>query len=153
MKCCLDREHRAAYVIGEILELDHREAASALGISAATFRKRLSRARARVLEFTRRSCGLVNPKANCRCARRLAPAIALQRVDPQAPAHAHPETAHAPFAEIERAIGELEEARRAVALFRSQSISLPKADVAALLDQLISSADHRAATLSGNARN
>src|SRR5947207_7743391 len=37
---CLDRPHRLAYVFGEILELPGPEAADALGITPALFRKR-----------------------------------------------------------------------------------------------------------------
>ena len=39
---CLDRPHRLAYVLGEILELPGPEAAEALGIAPARFRKRFS---------------------------------------------------------------------------------------------------------------
>ncbi len=144
MLLCLDREHRAAYIVGEILEFEHREAASALGVSPATFRKRLSRAPGRVLEFTRRSCGLVNPDATCRCARRLGAAVALKRVNPNEPHHATPDVAHVPFAEVEHAIGELEAGRRAVALFRSQSIPASTRDFAATLADLLQQADGRA---------
>ena len=45
MLLCLDREHRAAYVLGDVLEMDHREAADIMGITSANYRKRLSRAR------------------------------------------------------------------------------------------------------------
>ena len=41
---CLDRPHRLAFILGEIVELDHHEGALALGIKAAAFRKRVSRA-------------------------------------------------------------------------------------------------------------
>lgn len=144
MLLCLDREHRAAYIVGEILEFDHREAASALSVSTATFRKRLSRARAKVLEFTRRSCGLVNANAPCRCARRLVPAIGLGRIAPAAPHHATTETASVPFAEIERTIGELDEGRRAVALFRSQAIPASAKSFASAIDDILKRADRRA---------
>jgi RNA polymerase sigma factor (sigma-70 family) len=40
---CLDRPHRLAYVLGEILEFEGPEAARILGISPTAFRKRLSR--------------------------------------------------------------------------------------------------------------
>lgn len=153
MLLCLDREHRAAYVVGEILEFDHREAASALGVSAATFRKRLSRARTRVLEFTRRSCGLVNAGASCRCARRLGPAIGLGRIIPATPHHATADTASVPIAEIERTIGELDEGRRAVALFRSQAIPQSATSFASILREILKRADRRASLHGRTAEN
>src|SRR3990170_7318567 len=82
---CLDRPHRLAYVFGEILELSGPEAADALGIAPALFRKRLSRARDAVVAFTRASCGLVNPDRPCRCHRRLPAALRLGRVVPGPP--------------------------------------------------------------------
>jgi RNA polymerase sigma factor (sigma-70 family) len=68
MLLCLDREDRIAYILGEIFEVSGPEAALILSISAATFRKRLSRARQRLATFMQASCGLINPVATCRCA-------------------------------------------------------------------------------------
>lgn len=77
---CLDREHRAAYVLGEILEFDHGEAAEVLNVSPANFRKRLSRARASVQEFTASTCGLATKNAPCSCRRRLPAAMRAGRI-------------------------------------------------------------------------
>src|SRR5215813_7606841 len=41
MLLCLDRPHRLAYILGDVMELGHVEAAAALGIRPAAFRKRL----------------------------------------------------------------------------------------------------------------
>lgn len=82
MLLCLDRSHRLAYILGEIFELDHREASTALGITPATYRKQLSRARAKVVAFTRQSCGLVGERAACSCPRKLKGAIDRGRVEP-----------------------------------------------------------------------
>src|SRR5215208_3596635 len=60
MLLCLDRPHRMAYILGEVLEIDSQEAADILEIPPATFRKRLSRARAEIVTFMRKKCGLVN---------------------------------------------------------------------------------------------
>lgn len=80
MLLCLDREHRAAYVLGEVLEFAHGEAAYVLEISESNFRKRLSRARAKVQEFTAAACGLANVSAPCSCRKRLPAAMASGRV-------------------------------------------------------------------------
>ena len=64
---CLDRPHRLAYILGEILEMDGVEAAEVLETDAATYRKRLERARADVIAFTPAKCGLVEPERRCRC--------------------------------------------------------------------------------------
>ena len=44
MLICLDRAHRLAYILGEVLELPGEDAAALLEISPVGFRKRLSRA-------------------------------------------------------------------------------------------------------------
>lgn len=85
MLLCLDLNHRVAYVLGRILELNQSEAMEILGLPAATYRKRLSRATAKVEAFTARKCGIVAPElAACSCPRRLPKALQLQRVDRQA---------------------------------------------------------------------
>jgi RNA polymerase sigma factor (sigma-70 family) len=75
---CLDREERIAFILGEIFEVSGPEAALILSIPAATFRKRLSRARQRLYTFMQERCGLVNPAAPCRCARVAATQKALR---------------------------------------------------------------------------
>lgn len=80
MLMCLDRTHRVAYVLGEILEFDHAGAAVILDISPANFRKRLSRARTAVQDFTSASCGLASRSAKCSCRKRLPAAIAGGRI-------------------------------------------------------------------------
>lgn len=80
MLLCLDRKHRAAYILGEILELEHTEAAEVLGIGAANFRKQLSRSRASVQAFTTDHCSLAQKTAPCSCPRRLPAALRCGRL-------------------------------------------------------------------------
>jgi RNA polymerase sigma factor (sigma-70 family) len=91
---CLERHERVAFVLGEIFELTSADAAWILDTTPAAFRKRLERTRTRIRGFMESTCGLVNPNAFCRCARRVAPAIALGRIDPDRPAFVtHPVSA------------------------------------------------------------
>ena len=82
MLLCLDREHRMAYVLGEVLQFPSDDAAAACEITPAAFRKRLERARSRLSEFMRGHCGLVDPANPCRCRRRIGAAIVRGRLDP-----------------------------------------------------------------------
>jgi RNA polymerase sigma factor (sigma-70 family) len=127
MLSCLDRPHRLAYVLGEILELDGIEGARVLEIRPATFRKRLSRAREAIAAFMQAKCGLVNPEQQCRCRRRVQRAVELGRVDPRRLLFAvDPESAR-DFPRVLREIRRLEEARRAAALYRSHpQLSAPR---------------------------
>lgn len=125
MLMCLDRDHRLAYVLGEIIELDHSEAAEVLDISRAAYRKRLSRAHSTILSFMTTRCGLVNPDNACRCHRRLATAIKLGRVVPEKLLFA-PSLAQAnQFPEVLTKIRQLEESHRVAALYRSHPEQQP----------------------------
>jgi len=79
---CLDRPHRLAYVLGEILDLSGPLAAEALEISPDLYRKRLQHARAAIESFTRAYCGLASDRATCACHRRVPAALRLGRVTP-----------------------------------------------------------------------
>ena len=63
MLLCLDRPHRLAYILGEILELPGDEAAAILEIQPAAFRKRLSRARDEMEAFLAGRCEKLLPVA------------------------------------------------------------------------------------------
>jgi len=81
---CLDRPHRLAYVLGEILDLAGPEAAEALEISPDLFRKRLQHARAAIESFTRTYCGLASDTAACACHRRVPAALRVGRIREEA---------------------------------------------------------------------
>lgn len=90
---CLEREERVAFVLGEVFELPSTEAAWIVDVTPAAYRKRLERARRRIRAFMGSTCGIVNPEAFCRCARRVEKAVAVGRLDPRRPALAtHPVT-------------------------------------------------------------
>lgn len=80
MLLCLDLKHRLAYVLGDILEFDHNQAAEVLGITKANFRQRLSRARNEVIAFTSNHCGIASETASCSCPGRLPAAVKLGRI-------------------------------------------------------------------------
>lgn len=138
MLTCLDRAHRLAYVLGDILELEGPEAAVALDITPATFRKRLSRARSALVQFTRETCGLVRPQNPCHCARRLRGAIQRGRVDRDRLLFADIERART-FPAILHKVRALADVQRTAALYRTQSEPNVPADllerISAILDR------------------
>jgi RNA polymerase sigma factor (sigma-70 family) len=118
---CLDRPHRAAYVLGEVMELSGPEAADALEIQPALFRKRLQHAREAVVAFTKSHCGLVSDSARCRCHRRV-PAGAVSDAVPAKPIQfaCRPTS----FEEARSLVRQMDEARWVVQVHRtSQSES------------------------------
>jgi RNA polymerase sigma factor (sigma-70 family) len=134
---CLDRDHRLAYILGEIMELDHTDAANALDITSAAFRKRLSRARASILKFMQSHCGLVNTDNACRCSRRVSTAVALGRVDPAHLLFASSQQQAQRFPQVLAQIRLLEDSRRATALYQSHPEAVPSGAFMAWLKDLL----------------
>jgi RNA polymerase sigma factor (sigma-70 family) len=119
MLLCLDRPSRLAYIFGAIAELDHQVAAAILGVTPATYRKRLQRARDSITALMRRRCGLFDERNACRCGKRVGVAVALGRVDPHALVFATSREQARRFPEVLRHIRSLDEVARAAALYRS----------------------------------
>lgn len=79
---CLNKESRATYIIGEILEFNSNEGAIILDITPESFRKRLSRSRKRLHNFLNKNCGIVNPENKCRCSKKVDNAIRNKIIQP-----------------------------------------------------------------------
>jgi RNA polymerase sigma factor (sigma-70 family) len=125
---CLDGDHRIAFILGEILELDSTEAAEVLEIEPATFRKRLSRARASITDFLTRTCGVMSPEGWCACHRRLDRALALGRLD-----RGDLEVQDGDLVQIRAQILELSEVQRTGAYFRKDGKIDSKRDFVAAI--------------------
>lgn len=119
MLLCLDRDHRFAYILGAILDLDHVEGAEILEITPAAFRKRLSRANERITSFMTAHCGLVESANPCRCKFRINCAVERGHVRPKELGFAHSLPQAKRFPEVLSAIRQLEDSRRVAALYRS----------------------------------
>ena len=78
---CLDRESRCIFILGTMFRVDSRVAADILGISADTYRKRLSRIRHKMAAFMGEYCGLTGT-GMCSCKKRINYAIASHRLNP-----------------------------------------------------------------------
>jgi RNA polymerase sigma factor (sigma-70 family) len=135
MLLCLDRPHRIAYVLGEILELSAPEAADAMDLEPAAFRKRLQRAREAIETFTRAHCGLVADAAPCKCNQRVGVAIQLGRVRPDALEFAQQPSS---FASARALIHRAEHAKRVLELHRTAA---PKASVRHFAELVVSALD------------
>ena len=115
MLLCLDREHRLAYLLGEVFELHSEQAAFVLDVTPAAYRQRLARARARIRGFMEGNCGLANPANPCRCSRRIGQAVKLGRIDSQQLLFAgHPRRRH-----VREGAAEMARLHAAAAIFRS----------------------------------
>jgi RNA polymerase sigma factor (sigma-70 family) len=131
---CLDRPHRLAYVLGEILELTGPEAAEVLAIAPGLFRKRLQHARAAIESFTRTYCGLACDEAACACHRRVPAALRLGRVRGDALNFA---SAPSAFEETREYVRRVEQARWAVSVHRSNHLRPSSIDFARRLAEAL----------------
>jgi len=117
---CLDPEGRLAYILGEILEVEHNEAAMALELAKATYRKRLSRAREKVANFMLGNCGLVDSANACRCSKRVRCAIEKKRIDPNKLIYSSAQQRLKDFPQLLAQIRGLDAMQRSAALYRVQ---------------------------------
>ncbi len=85
MLMALDRDQRLTYLLDVVFGLSSAQAAEVIGVTAATYRKRLSRVRERLQSFMHGTCGLVNPAAACRCEGQVTAVRALAASGHQAP--------------------------------------------------------------------
>ena len=139
---CLDRPHRLAYVLGEILEMPGPEAADALEITVDLFRKRLQHARQAILSFTRSYCGLVSDSAACACHRRVPAALRVGRVR----ADEFDFAARAvSFQEARALVRQVDEARWALEVHRSSLPRISTIDFARRLAQALDAHHDRGA--------
>jgi len=83
MLLCLDRPHRITYILSEIFDIMSQQGAYILDISAATYRKRLSRARDRIRTFMLKNCGAVNEENLCHCEQVAPYAIQTHAINPK----------------------------------------------------------------------
>ena len=82
MLLSMDRDHRIAFVLGVVFELDGNTCSEILNITPTTFRKRLERARHKLDGWMQRQCGLVNASAGCSCIRQVVIATENNHIDP-----------------------------------------------------------------------
>ena len=132
---CLDRPHRLAYVVGEIMELPGPDAAEVLEITPALFRKRLQHSREAVVSFTRAYCGLASDTAACACHRRVSAALRLGRIREGAPDFADQA---ASYRDTRAFVRQVERARWALQVHRS---SHPRASAIDFARRLVSALD------------
>lgn len=136
---CLDRDHRLAYILGEIFEVHSEQGGYILDITPAAFRKRLSRSRMRLNDFMKNHCGLIKSSNPCTCEKQVlhsanqGPAGTSDR-----PFSAYPcRGRHDP--EVLERLQEFDELERVAVLFRSHpEYCAPESYVDNLRDLMLS---------------
>lgn len=135
MLTCLDRDHRVAYILGEVFDLPNRAAANIAGTSEQVYRQRRSRARRQLEAFTKSYCGVVHPTAPCRCDRRVQRAIELGRLERD-----RLDLVHHPKRGLAAPVQEMESLHGAARLFRSHPDYAAPATLAREIERLLTTA-------------
>lgn len=119
---CLDRDHRIAFLLGELFQLSGDEAADILSVSPEAYRQRLARSRDRLLGFLRRNCGLARPENPCQCEAQLPLAVKAGWVRPGRLRFAGHPVREGASAELPHEVdaAAVDELGRLVALYREQ---------------------------------
>jgi RNA polymerase sigma factor (sigma-70 family) len=125
MLLCLDRDLRVTYILGEILEVNSRNASDILDITPAAFRKRLSRARSLLRDFVRTHCGLAEPSNPCKCSQQLPYSIKTGLVNPQKLLFAGHQRRDPRGGSVAAVLNEVNEVKRFAALFRGPDYTAP----------------------------
>jgi RNA polymerase sigma factor (sigma-70 family) len=136
MLACLDREHRVAYILGEVFDLPPGAAAEVAGVAEPAYRQRLSRARRQLEAFTESYCGLVNPAAPCSCDKRVARAVELGRVERH-----NLRLAHHPVSGAAQKVQEMEALHATAALMRSHPDYAAPGRIASKVAELLDAGD------------
>ena len=131
---CLDGDHRIAFVLGEIVGLTSLEASEVLQLPAATFRKRLSRARSELAEFLGKNCGVFDERNACRCHRRLDRALELGRLQP---AECEPAASTGDLPALRRHLTTIGEMKRTTAFYREEPELVSRRDFVARVRELL----------------
>src|SRR3984893_18792680 len=135
MLLCLDREHRLAYILSEVFEVSSVQGASILTISESAYRKRVSRARARLRSCMEPTCRLVGEAQECNCLRHLGQSSSTEQRRLATLLATHPLGASAlqPDAGLLAQARELGQLERVAAIFRSHpSFAAPDRMILAL---------------------
>jgi RNA polymerase sigma factor (sigma-70 family) len=124
---CLDRSHRLAYILGEIMEIPGPEAAEVLDVSSDLFRKRLQHARTAILHFTKNHCGVISDTAPCKCNRMVPKLLRSGKISAGSCQYA---AAPSSFQQIKAMVRQVDEARWAFQVHRTSNPRVSSIDFA-----------------------
>lgn len=135
---CLNADERMVIILGELLEVSSDEAATILDISAAAYRKRLSRARQQLVGFVAGNCGIVNPANPCRCHRLAGVKRQVGLLNPDALLYAQIHDAKSQQALTEAQRPELDMDCRTIELLRAHPGYATRSDLASMIEHIVS---------------
>jgi predicted DNA-binding protein (UPF0251 family) len=146
---CLDREHRLAFILGTVMDVGSQEGAYVMDIAQAAFRKRLSRARAKILGFLKGNCDLFEKGGRCRCGTLGAGYVEKGWLDLKRTVFAAGDEPEDGYRTLRDYLADLDDLQRVSALFKESPRKKPSNDLAEKLKTLLS-ADKYSSLLQGD---
>jgi RNA polymerase sigma factor (sigma-70 family) len=146
---CLDREHRLAFILGTVMDIGSQEGAYVMDIAPAAFRKRLSRARAKILAFLKGNCDLFEKGGRCRCGTLGAGYVENGWLDLKRTVFAAGDEPEDGYRTLRDYLADLDDLQRVSALFKESPRKKPSNDLAEKLKTLLS-ADKYSSLLQGD---
>lgn len=145
---CLDREHRLAFILGAVMDIGSQEGAYVMEITPAAFRKRLSRARARILSFLKGNCDLYQKGNRCKCGTLAAGYVEKGWLNLKQTLFTSSEEPESDNRTLRDYLADLDDLQRISALFKATPRKKPSNDLANKLKALLS-ADRYSSLLQG----
>ncbi len=128
---CLNSSDRMVYILAEILGFDGVEGSQIMEITAESFRKKLSRSRARIRNFLNNKCGLANSNNPCRCTKKIDHLVNQKIINPT-------DLRFAGFSQRSiDLVGKLGELEKSIAIYRSVPQAEAPAKIFKNLKQII----------------
>lgn len=139
----LDRTHRMAFILGDVMELTGSEGAYIMEITPETFRKRLSRARRRLRDFLSVNCSLIKSANRCNCPGALANNLQNGWIVPNKTLLASRKEECETTSKLADYLKELDELSRVSALYKSFPASHSPTDFSVMIKGIINDEEYR----------
>ena len=133
----MDRDHRIAFILGVVMGVSSREGGYIMGVSPATFRKRLSRSRQRLKDFLVINCDLFDESNPCRCTKILTGYINKGWINPDKPVFMIGEEADEDPRILRDFMKELDDLGKVSALFRAFPEKCAPTDYSTMVKALV----------------
>jgi RNA polymerase sigma factor (sigma-70 family) len=142
----MDRPHRLAFILGVVMDVSSMDGAYILEISPAAFRKRVSRARAKLKAFLAGNCGLFDASNRCCCPGVLANHLQNQWISPENPIFMKNGFRTQSNEDLAEYLKELDELSRVSTLFKAYPQSQCPPDISHKIKQIIDQNTYRVLT-------
>ncbi|MCF8063559.1 MAG: RNA polymerase sigma factor [Deltaproteobacteria bacterium] len=142
----MNRPHRLAFILGVVMDVSSRDGAYILEISPAAFRRRISRARAKLKAFLAGNCGLFDTSNRCSCPGVLANHLQNQWISPENPVFMKNGSRTQSNEDLAEYLKELDELSRVSTLFKAYPESPCPPDISHKIKRIIDQKTYRVLT-------